>query len=81
MTETDKPLGLTDRQMGVGGVGWVGAVKPGQQRTRVMLSHSSHIARLVPGKDRGRRVQEQGRRGEAKWGRNWAGWGFMVGGG
>jgi len=34
-----------------------------------MLSHSSHTARLDPGKDRGRREQEQGSRGEARWGR------------
>lgn len=38
-----------------------------------MLSHSSHTARLDPGKDRGRRVREQGSRGEAKKGENWAG--------
>lgn len=31
-----------------------------------MLSHSSHTARLDPGKDRGRRAWEQGSRGEAK---------------
>lgn len=34
-----------------------------------MLSHSSHSARLDSGKDRGRRAQEQGSRGEARWGR------------
>lgn len=39
---------------------WAGAAKPGQQRTRLMSSHSSHSARLLPGKDRGRRVREQG---------------------
>lgn len=45
---------------------WAGAAKPGQQRTRLMSSHSSHSARLLPGKDRGRRVREQG---EQRWGR------------
>lgn len=34
-----------------------------------MLPHSSHTARLDPGKDRGRRALEQGSRGDAKWGR------------
>lgn len=53
-----------------------------------MLSHSSHTARLDPGKDRGRRAQEQGSRGEAKWGRigqaggaGWAGVGWRSAGG
>lgn len=52
-----------------------------------MLSHSSHTAMLDPGKDRGRRVQEQGSRGEAKWGRigqaggsGWAAVGWRSGG-
>lgn len=62
----------TDRRGGWAGVCrggvYAGAVKPGQRRTRVMLSHSSHTARLDPGKDRGRREQEQGSRGEARWG-------------
>lgn len=31
-----------------------------------MVSHSSHTARHDPGKDRGRRAQEQGSRGEAQ---------------
>lgn len=39
-------------------------LKSGQQRTRVIMSHSSHPATLDPGKDGGRRVQEQGNRGE-----------------
>lgn len=60
----DGQTGGSDRQMGGR---WAAAVKPGQQRTRVMLSHSSHTAILDPGKDRGRRVQEQGSRGETKW--------------
>ena len=69
--EWDGQTDRTDWQTDVGR--WAGAVKPGQQRTRVMLSHSSHTARLDPGKDRGRRVREQGSRGEAKKGENWAG--------
>lgn len=41
-----------------------------------MLSHSSHSARLDSGKDRGRRAQEQGSRGEARRGRiGQGGWG------
>lgn len=53
-----------------------------------MLSHSSQTARLDPGKDRGRREQEQGSRGDAKWGRigqaagsGWAGVGWRSAGG
>ncbi len=53
-----------------------------------MLSHSSHTARPDPGKDRERRAQEQGSRGEAKWGRTgqtrgarWAGVGWCSAGG
>lgn len=53
-----------------------------------MLSHSSHTARLNPGKDRGRIAQEQGSRGEARWGRigqaggaGWAGVGWRSAGG
>lgn len=79
--------GQTDRQTDRWGR-WVGAVKPGQQRTRVMLSHSSHTARPDPGKDRGRRAREQGSRGEANWGRigqaggaGWAGVGWHSAGG
>lgn len=49
-----------------GGVGGPLQLKPGQQRTRVMLVHSSPTARLDGGKDGGRRVQEQGSRGETK---------------
>lgn len=33
-----------------------------------MLAHSSQTAKLDPGKDGGRREQEQGSRGEAGWG-------------
>lgn len=55
-----------------------------------MLSHSSHTARLDAGKDRGRRVLEQGTRGEAEWGvkgvgrlgvAGWAGVGWRSAGG
>lgn len=69
---------------GVGGVDGPPLLKPGQQRTRVMLAHSSPTASLDGGKDRGRRVREQGSRGETKsggegsWGlggRYWPGWG------
>lgn len=74
---------------GVGGVDGPPQLKPGQQRTRVMLAHSSPTASLDGGKDRGRRVREQGSRGETKsggegsWGlggRYWPGWGGVRAG-
>lgn len=50
----------------VGGVDRPPQLKPGQQRTRVMLAYSSPTASLDGGKDGGRRVREQGSRGETK---------------
>ena len=57
-TETKRPLEQTDRQ--TDGGRWAVAFKPGQQRTRVMLSHSSHTVMIQSREGQGKETAGAG---------------------